>query len=146
MTEENLNNILSHVVNKTFPRLAPSDQNLIVEVTGDIVRTIECTNNMMSTSEQMYDQWVSCDFQDLKAIVNMTLPFIDEATNSFDGKVHSQNWRQKTLHSLFHKSNGLVTDVTTVVSPAVSPSDDSNVATVSAISSHEYTFSNKYVI
>ncbi|VVU95164.1 hypothetical protein CPAV1605_889 [seawater metagenome] len=73
-------NTIKNIINQIFIVLNAQDKKFLFILTKDLIEEIAIRNNFDPTSDY-YNQFYQNNFQDIKAIINLTLPYIDDANN-----------------------------------------------------------------
>jgi hypothetical protein len=84
----NDNNIVN-VINKIFPNLNQSHKNLIKNYTSQIIEYISCRFCFdLNNKELYYYQFYQNNFRDIKSVINLLLPYIDDKNGTYE--LHNQ--------------------------------------------------------
>jgi hypothetical protein len=84
--EKNIDNVIHHI----FPNLIKEHKTLIKNYTLEIIEYISCRFcfDLSNNKKLYYDQFYQNDFRDIKSVINLLLPYIDDKNGTYE--LHEQ--------------------------------------------------------
>ena len=78
-----LQNIIINTINNMFPKLNQYDINILVKLSSSIIDIISYKYNFDKTNNDYYLQWEQNNCRDIKGVVLLLLPYINDNNNSY---------------------------------------------------------------
>jgi hypothetical protein len=79
---DSLSNNIKKTVNILFPNLNTQDSEVLFLFTENIIEKISNYLNFNEKDNDYYKQWIQNDYRDIKGIILLLLPFIDDNNTS----------------------------------------------------------------
>jgi len=78
-----LQNIIINTINNMFPKLNQYDINILIKLSSSIIDIISYKYNFDETNNDYYLQWEQNNYRDIKGVVLLLLPYINDNNNSY---------------------------------------------------------------